>query len=621
MYSKAKNSNTNSNWENFKDQKRKTQSSIRKSYWHHIENNILGDKNEENFGETQKKIWKHVKSVKRDRTGTAPLKENGLLVSDSKSKARILNHQYQSVFSKEDSADIPEPNEPESPTMPEIVVTEEGVFKQLSTLQENKASGPDKIPSRILKAAAKPLSRCLTLLYNSSLKSGSLPHDWRTANITPIFKKGERFKPSNYRPVSLTCICSKVIEHIIVSQLLDHFDKYSILSNCQHGFRSQHSCETQLISLTQELHETLEEKSQVDMIVLDFSKAFDKVPHQRLMKKLWNYSVRGQTHSWIKSFLMNRLQRVMVDGENSEWVKVESEVPQGTVLGPVLFLSYINDLPKSVKHSHVRLFADDCVLYRQVKSESDCELLQDDLQNLEKWEQKWSMSFNPSKCNSINITRKQKITHNYSLHNQTLDNVKSTTYLGVELASDLTWSNHINKTCAKGNKQLAFLRRNLQVKNREIKSSAYIGLVRPSVEYCSTIWDPHFHKYIDNIEKIQRRAARFVFSVYRRKAPVTAMINNLGWESLELRRRKARLTMFFKIQQNLVAIPLPPFIIRPARPKPDLPHVFRVVYASTESYRNSFSIRTIKDWNRLPVSTGTLVTLSSFKDAISPNSP
>ena len=127
-------SNTNSKWENFKNQKRKTQSSIRKSYWHHIENNIQGDKNEENFGETQKKIWKHVKSVKRDRAGTAPLKENGLLVSDPKSKARILNHQYQSVFSKEDSADIPEPNEPESPTMPEIVVTEEGVFKQLSTL-------------------------------------------------------------------------------------------------------------------------------------------------------------------------------------------------------------------------------------------------------------------------------------------------------------------------------------------------------------------------------------------------------------------------------------------------------------------------------------------------------
>ena len=197
-----------------------------------------------------------------------------------------------------------------------------------------------------------------------------------------------------------------------LSQLLDHFDQYSILSDRQHGFRSRRSCETQLISLTQELHEKLEEKSQVEMIVLDFSKAFDKVPHKRLMKKLWNYGVRGQTHSWIQSFLTNRQQRVAVDGESSDWVHVDSGVPQGTVLGPALFLSFINDLVKAAKHSQVRLFADDCVLYRNVKTLEDCELLQEDLKNLEKWEEKWSMSFNPDKCNSISITRKiNKITH------------------------------------------------------------------------------------------------------------------------------------------------------------------------------------------------------------------
>ena len=170
--------------------------------------------------------------------------------------------------------------------MPEITVTEEEVFKLLLDLKENKASGPYQIPAKILKATAKSLSKCLTVIFNSSLGSGILPHDWCTANITPIFKKGERYKASNYRPVSLTCICSKLIEHIIVSQLLDHFDQHSILSDRQHSFRSQRSCESQLISLTQELHEKLEKKSQVEMIVLDFSKAFDKVPHKRLMKKL-----------------------------------------------------------------------------------------------------------------------------------------------------------------------------------------------------------------------------------------------------------------------------------------------------------------------------------------------
>ena len=167
------------------------------------------------------------------------------------------------------------------------------------------------------------------------------------------------------------------------------------------------------------------------MIVLDFSKAFDKVPHQRLMTKLWNYGIQGSTYAWIKSFLLGWSQRVVVDGETSDWVPVESGVPQGTVLGPVLFLAFINDRPKCVK-SNVRLFADDCVLYREIDNETDCASLQSDLRKLEMWEDHWCMSFNASKCSSISITRKiTKIVHNYTLHNQVLDSVSCATYLSV----------------------------------------------------------------------------------------------------------------------------------------------------------------------------------------------
>ena len=206
-------------------------------------------------------------------------KNNNILYSDPKSKAEILNKQYQSVFSKEDPVNIPSPTEPPSPPMPDIEVSREGVLKLLLDLKENKASGPDKIPTRILKVAAEPISHCLQLLFTASLHTGIVPNDWKQANITPVFKKGERFKASNYRPVSLTCICSKLMEHVVVSQMMSHFDKHDILVDCQHGFRKQRSCETQLLGLTQELHEHFEEHEQVDMIVLDFSKAFDKVPH------------------------------------------------------------------------------------------------------------------------------------------------------------------------------------------------------------------------------------------------------------------------------------------------------------------------------------------------------
>ena len=566
-------------------------------------------------------FWSYIKATKKDRVGTAPLKNNNILYSDPKSKAEILNKQYQSVFSKEDPVNIPSPTEPPSPPMPDIEVSREGVLKLLLDLKENKASGPDKIPTRILKVAAEPISHCLQLLFTASLHTGIVPNDWKQANITPVFKKGERFKASNYRPVSLTCICSKLMEHVVVSQMMSHFDKHDILVDCQHGFRKQRSCETQLLGLTQELHEHFEEHEQVDMIVLDFSKAFDKVPHQRLMAKLWNYGVRGKTHAWIKSFLVGRTQRVVVDGEASSWVPVESGVPQGTVLGPQLFLTFINDLPKAVK-SNVRLFADDCVVYREVKSEEDCAILQDDLDSLENWEKQWCMSFNAAKCSSIAMTRKhKKILHQYKLHNQTLERVDKATYLGVQLSSDLSWASHINKTCDKANKQVAFLRRNLRINTTHVKETAYKGLVRPILEYCSPVWDPYnIKKYVTNIEKVQRRAARFVCRRFHNMSSPTEMIQQLKWESLEHRRRISRLTMFYKIQHGLVAVPLPTIVTRALRPRPGYPHQYQINYYSTNSYRDSFFPLAIKQWNSLPSSIASKDTLPLFQGALSSHS-
>ena len=198
---------------------------------------------------------------------------------------------------------------------------------------------------------------------------------------------------------------------------------------------------------------------------------------------------------------MGRTQRVVVDGEASAWVPVESGVPQGTVLGPQLFLTFINNLPKAVS-SRVRLFADDCVLYRKVETNADCHALQEDLRSLEEWERHRCMSFNATKCSSIAITRKQKkVLHQYSLHNQILECVDSATYLGVELSSNLTWANHINKTCHKANRQLAFLQRNLPINRAHVKETAHKGLVRPILEYCSPVWDP-YHTY--SVEMVQR---------------------------------------------------------------------------------------------------------------------
>ena len=228
------------------------------------------------------------------------------------------------------------------------------------------------------------------------------------------------------------------------------------------------------------------------------------------MSILWNYGIRGDTHAWIKSFLMGRTQ-VVVDGKASAWIPVESGAPQGMVLWPQLFLTFINDLPKAIS-SRVRLLADDCMLCRKVDTNADCYALQEGLRSLKEWERHLCMSFNTVKCSSIAITRKQKkILHQYSLHNQILEHVNSAPYLGVELSSNLIWANHINKTCHKANRQLAFPQRNLPISRTHVKETTYKGLVRPILEYCSPVWDPYrIKKYPQCVEMVQRRASRFV---------------------------------------------------------------------------------------------------------------
>ena len=411
------------------------------------------------------------------------------------------------------------------------------------------------------------------------------------------------------------------MEHILVSHIMK-FAERNILCKEQHGFRRGRSCESQLIGLIDQVTDALENGQDSDVLVMDFSKAFDKVSHSLLIHKLNHYGITGNLNRWIGSFLGGRRQAVVVEGEASSFVDVASGVPQGSVLGPCLFLLYINDLPKNLT-STARLFADDTLCHTNICSNSDTEALQEDLNHLSAWEQMWCMEFHPDKCQALTVSKKRQRTYrSYKLRDHALTSTQEATYLGVAITDDLRWDAQVKKVVSKANKALGFLRRNLRVASRKLKELAYFTLVRPCVEYAAAAWDPHSTELIKAIEQVQRRAARWVTSSYRQTTSVTALLTELDWESLESRRRKARLSTMWKyvhgqLDINSPAAPQP----LPANPNRRStrnfhPLSFHNPFSKTNYRQSSFFPKTIPDWNSLPQKAVLSDSMTSFKSQI-----
>ena len=277
---------------------------------------------------------------------------------------------------------------------------------------------------------------------------------------------------------------------------------------------------------------------------------------------------------------------------------------------------YINDLPANLTNK-ARLFADDCVLYTAAKTEQDLQTLQDDLTKLEEWQNRWGMSFNAAKCFIMKISNKQQPPDmQYTFCGQELQVVSSHPYLGIEIDSKINWNPHRSNTISKANRVLGCLRRNLWFCSRKVKETAYKTLVRPIVEYASTAWGPYLDSHINQLEAVQRKAARFCVGDYRQKSSVTNMIKELGWDSLETRRQKARLTMMFKIANDLVGINKEEHLkpITNSRTRKNNNRNFQPIYARLNTYKFSFFPRTIHEWNTLKDYVVSAKTATIFKE-------
>lgn len=615
LYNKAKKDNTPTNWESFRSFQKLTKKAIKSSYWQYINNTLTKSLEDGNV----KPFWKYIKSKKQDASGVAPLKSGGILHSEANAKANILNNQFQSVFSIDIPSPLPKPPDTIYPIIDKLQINNVGIIKLLKNLNISKAAGPDGIQNTLLKELHQELAPIITNFFNRSLSTGQLPEDWRNANITPIFKKGDKQDPANYRPVSLTCILTKLLEHIIVKHLLDHFEKNNILTNLQHGFRSGYSCETQLLNTIDDLAEAYDNNIQIDIAILDFSKAFDVVSHRKLLAKLENYGVTGNLNTWIANFLQDRSQCVLVEGIKSTSVRVASGVPQGTCLGPILFLTYINDIVEGI-NCQLRLFADDALLYTKINNHNDHYKIQKDLDTLENWAATWDMRFNPSKCYILSIckTEDPNFYHLYTLCNEILEHKKDNPYLGVLISQNLSFSKHIQTITSKANSILGLLNRNLKSCPTKLKQTAYITLVRSKLEYACPIWDPHLVKEVNLLERVQRRAARFVLCEYKRTASVTNLLSKLNWQNLQNRRCQARLVLLYKVFNKLVSGITPNKLeTNTNRTRAGLSKCsFKIIPTKTTTYKHSFYPRTIRDWNNLPENTRNSEKITSFKSNI-----
>ena len=338
-----------------------------------------------------------------------------------------------------------------------------------------------------------------------------VPSDWKKANISPIFKKGSKSIAANYRPISLTAVLCKLMESFIRDHVMKYLMENKLLTVKQHGFICGRSTVTQLLKYLDDCAKCVASGKVVDAIYLDFEKAFDTVPHRRLLEKLKAYGIAGEIFYWISDYLRERTQVVLVNGTDSEIGAVSSGVPQGSVLGPLLFVLYINDMLDNITSDGL-LFADDTKVYRQICSKEDALKLQLDIDLMKAWTDKWLLHFNDDKCHVLTLGKIENIlyTHRYKINDKELEHVFEEKDLGVHVDADLSFEEHIATKIMKANQIMGLIRRTFTYLDKESFKKLYTALVRPHLEYAQSVWSPHLKKYQDLVEKVQIRATKLV---------------------------------------------------------------------------------------------------------------
>ena len=614
LWAKYRRSPTQENKDQYCEAEKSVQKKIRKAK-RAVEQDLAANTSD------SKKFYSYIRSKTSTRTGVGPLNVHGKTVTDSGEMAEALNDYFGSVFQTENLDNLPKPKPlPTKSKCSGVNFRPSVVKKMIRTLKSNSAPGPDGITPRLLQELADEVAVPLSCIFTKSMTEGIVPGDWKTAHVTPIFKKGQKSSPTNYRPVSLTSVPGKIMEKVVKESLMSHLKRNNLIRKSQHGFMPNKSCATNLLVFLETVTKAVDEGKNVDVIYLDFAKAFDLVPRQRLLEKLKAHGVSGPLLRWIGDWLKGRRQRVVLNGKASGWVNVTSGVPQGSILGPILFTIFINDLDEEVveKVKVLLKFADDTKMGHIIDSEESWRSLQDALDSLCNWAERWEMKFNVEKCHVLHLgrTNERRI---YSMNGTQLITTEMEKDIGVLVCENLKPSKQCEKAARTAQGVLTQVLRTLSYRDRTVLPKIYVQYVRPHLEFAIQAWAPWQQGDINLIEDVQRRMVRQVTGLQGRT--YEERLDELGMVTLEKRRRAQDLVQAHKILHEVDDVDSRTWFERPDQNQ----HRTRTAEwglrqsghpPRLELRKNFFSQRVVTEWNNLPGPMRSTKSLNEFKSSL-----
>ena len=502
-----------------------------------------------------KYFFTYVKKFNKVKPAIGPLLDkNNQYIVENLDMANLLSAQYSSVFSTPKDAPI-DPNtlfdSEEDGDLKDINFTPDDIKKAISDIAANAAPGPDGFPAILLRNCKEELAQPLHQIWRECLDLGITPPSLKFSRIIPIHKGDSTALPKNYRPVALTSHLVKLFEKILRSKIVNHLEKNNLCNATQHGFRSGRSCLSQLLAHYDKILSLLDQGMNVDIIYLDFAKAFDKLDFNITLKKLKHLGITGKIGKWIHSFLTNRTQSVVVNGEQSSPAPVISGVPQGSVIGPLLFLVLIGDIDKDVSHAFLSSFADDTRIGIGISTEEDVNQLQEDLEKVYEWAIENNMLFNDTKFEALRYGQNSNIKQNTEYVSNTGQQIKCKTSikdLGVTMSTSSDFNEHIHNITETVKDLIAWILRSFKSRSKSLMLQLWKSIVIPHLDYCSQLWNPSKSYLINQLEELQKYFVKRI-SGYRDKDYITAL-KELGLYSLQRRRERYQIIYLWSILES-----------------------------------------------------------------------